>query len=391
MPIFGPDTATMESPTGTAPETDETGRMQGVAATNTDEVQPDPAATDLDGLLGQGQGISFADALSSLDAPDAVTETSPDPDEAGTDEGGPNAGASEEGILSPEDDASDAGASDAGAEADPDADEGDTDPDETTAAAEEAGEGAVDAFLESVNKEFEDVRAESPDDVLEELRRERASNDVIVETLDAHPALVGFFEDVIRARNETEGAVDVSTLAREHFNGYEMPDPAEDPEGYRKAVEAQARREAMREAQAGQHEQQMSQVQQDLDTMRETAQQSLKKAAKTHDLEGEALNSFQQRLAEFVSSPSEDFATVVYREMHHDDLIEQAKEEAYTKGKNDATQERRRRRKKGNEVARLSSSQTNTTSRDDDGEEDLVSFASSLQRTSDPLADLAGM
>jgi hypothetical protein len=373
---------------GAAPDVEmtENGRMAG-PATRTDKVGVvDGATDDLTTLIGD-DNVTFNEAMAALDGQGRREE-----DDASED----REHSGEDGIADP-DDADEIGNVETVSEASDSAEDAGSDEDSNeTAADEDDTDGdvdvdPVDSFIEQVNETFPDVEAESPDDVMAELERERRSNDVIVDVLDAHPSLLGFFEDVVRAQTQHDGAVNVDALAAEHFQtAMDLPDPEEDPEGYRDALKEQARREAQRETTQAQRERQLREAQDQLRTMRENAQKSVKKAAKEFDLEGDALTSFQESLADFVNRPDENFARIVYLGMNHGDLVEAAKEDAYKRGKNDAVTERKQRREKSKSIKKLSSSRTTTSEETSDADEDLVGFAKSLQRQSDPLGDLMG-
>lgn len=370
--------------------------------TRSDQVPVDPDATGVDGLTtedGASNPLGFDDAMAFLegDAPpatqqgasesaDAPAEAEPGPETEDGDEEGILT-AHDMGLHDPEDAQEPEGAA-ADAVADADADTEDPDASEE---AEPAQTGDLDAFVAQVNEKFEDIGAQSPDDVLTELERERASNDIIVDVLDTHPEVMGFFEDVVRANQRGEG-VDVSRLAQDHFDTA-LPDPAEDPEGYRKAVQQRERRNAQRETQAAQRERQLEQVEQQMQQMQQTAQKSIEKVADEYGLEGQRLKRFRQNVANFVNNPDADFAKVLYQGMHFDDLVERAYEKGMQKGRTESVNARKERKSKGNAIPKLSSSRTgsDTPSNASSGEEDLADFAKSLQRNKSTLADLAGL
>ena len=390
--------------------TDKPAEVEGMPTTRSDETAPDPAATGVDGLMEEGEEgnpFGFDDAMAFLDddVPGATT-ASEQVGEANANEDTSTADAEDgegddTGILSAKDmglhedaegdEEGDAPESDA-ATTEADTETGDTKNDTEGDAAdnETAQSGDLDAFVKQVNEKFEDIGAESAGDVVKELEAERRSNDIFVNLIDEHPELQDFIGQIVQADHKGE-PIDLSEVAADYF-GTGLPDPAENPDAYRKAVQERERRNAQRQIQTNQREQQLDQVERQMQEMQQTAQESIEQVAEEYGLEGQRLQRFRKNVAQFINQPDADFAKTLYQGMHFDQLVERAYEKGMKQGREKAAQSRQQRRNKGNQIPRLSSSRTNDTPDTSEGGEDLADFARSLQRNnSRSLADLANL
>lgn len=397
MALIDPDAADDDAAPTSSRDTSGDGDRPDGPATNVDNAELVDGATDnLADLTDSGEGTTFEQALQSLEnemetdvtseAPESLQEEADS--EAVAEESAVEESAAEEPTAEAEDTAKpedvDEGEDVDEEEVEADADAVESEEAEDTEEETEAeAPDRVEEFVGTLNETYDDLHVDSLEDVQEELERERQGNDAIVSVIESHPEMQSFLGDVLTEVSQN-GTADLDAIARDHFE-VDLPDPEEDEEAYREALREREKRRAQRE----QRRQQLRQVEEDMEELAKTAQRSIKTLAEDEELSDSETKQVQRQIADFINNPSEEFAKVIYRGLNFDSILEEERKQAKKEGRNEAIRERREK-KEGDGVAKLRSSDTSEdTTPDSEGEEESpADLAQSLQRRSDPLAEL---
>lgn len=149
----------------------------------------------------------------------------------------------------------------------------------------------------------------------------------------------------------------------EHVDGIQdqVPDPDLDPQGYREYVEKQAAEKARREQMTAEQERQQEQI----EKIKKATQRQFKAFVEREGMvndEGEPTDEARQLAQEFVLFTQGDPTTghvhprmfdLFYKAKRHDQLIEQAREDAYEKGVKEGIQKVKNARRGGGDTIPL--------------------------------------
>jgi len=346
--------------------------------------QPDPIEVDGAQLVGDDvPDLSFDEALKKLETDMGIGEGDP-------------IGAKGEETPEAEDEAA---AEEAAAEQDvAEGEEAAVEEDEEAAAEDtpEGEEAEAGGLLDRVRSKYEDLaEIETEDELLEAYEAERQSNDAVVGVIDADPTgTVGAILMDLIEQHKAGQPLDVQGAARKHlgddFNA--LPDPQDDPEGYAKALREQGKRQAMQEAQRNEIESYKERQAARMDEIKGRVQQSIQTMQEDFGLEGKELAKAKREIRRYTQGDAEglppaDLAATLYRGLHADDLIEQAREEGRVEGRNEAHEQRKNRRANGGDgLTRFRSTSSGGEEAASENDEGLMDFARSLQHNNDPLA-----
>ena len=379
----------------------EASQTSGQQAPNTSEASADEVGELLTGP--DPKAMSFEDALAQLNQDVGV----------GIPEGERQKQAEQEASAEASAEASDGdpidellqqeeGAEDADAESqdDPAAQPEDTGAEDADAEDADAAEpeGQRSDLLTQAKEEFEDLQGiDSEEAFLDAYRQERKSNDNVVAVLDADEsgALSEMLYDLIQ-QHKAGKPIDVQGVARKHLGEQfdALPDPTKDPEGYKQALREQARREAKLEQQQEQAQRYQKQMEARLQTVRERVQESIDQLKNEFDLDGQELASTKASIKQFVSGDSEglppkNLASVLYKGINADTLIQQAREEGRIEGRNEAHDQHKEKRQGIGDGIHKFGSRSSSSEQDMTAESrDLLEFTRSLQHNNDPLRNL---
>lgn len=342
-------------------------------------------ADSIDDLFDDGPSMSFEEALAQLEAEVGIE---------GNEEDQPEAEAHD--VIGELEDDAEVTDEEEEAEEEDEAEDSAEEDEEVTDEEEEEEEPAPDplkSLYEEINSAFEDVNVSSPEELVAAYRAERESNDTMVGVFESYPELLDVVKEIVTAQKGGQEA-SLSEIVHKHFSGYfEAPDPAEDPEGYRKYLLQQGRLDAMRENER----RRAAEAEQKAKAAAELADSALQDFAKERGWDDKALAGFREEIAELFAGdprtglPRKDFPAILWRGLHFDEAVKEAEKRGEVKGKTEAhRQHKNRSTKKGDGIAKLRSSRVESAP-SEPVDNEAAQLAKELRSyRDDPLGDLIG-
>lgn len=244
---------------------------------------------------------------------------------------------------------------------------------------EEADEGPQipQEMMDEIRTRLPDVAINDEDDLLdtvEQMYEARQNLQFFDQLVSQDPNLQNYIQQVVDGTDPRMAAV-------EAFGDLtEAPDPEEDPEAYAEWRENRARQQERQKMETEEEKQQRKRM----EAVRESAQKQFETFAQQVREQDEDFDPDQFRrtmLSIMMGDPESgryprQAFRVVYRGMKFEDAVEQAREEAYRKGRNDAFEEVDEQSKRGaaatpnlNATSSRTTSEESTTTGDEEGEE----------------------